>query len=153
MPRLIPFKALQFISIRSDEMPGTTTHDMANNVFNAVSLAAAASVAATLNGAAVDCTDVDGPIHAIIHTGASANTPTTVSVVSKLQESDDGSNNWTDCPSLSSVAALAAVNSSQIIRAQRTKKYCRTQSALTFTGGSSPTLVVGTSIMGQKRSW
>jgi hypothetical protein len=134
-------------------MPGTPTHDMVNNVFNSVSSPAAASAAATVDGAAVDCTGVDGPIHALVHLGASANTPTTISVVSKLQESDDGSTSWTDCPSLSVVSALTAVNTSQIIRAVRTKKYCRTRKVVSFTGGSSPTVVVGSTLMGQKRTY
>jgi hypothetical protein len=102
--------------------------------------APAAVVASSRNSSAVDRLGFDSCVLAA-QTGAASGGPTALTLAAKLQESADGSTNWTDVPGaaiepLTSENGVARVN----VRLPTAKRYLRVAETVSFTGGSSPTL-------------
>lgn len=88
-----------------------------------------------------------------VQTGATTGTPSTISVAGKLQHSDDNST-WTDYtdPSTNASAAITAITaastaSSVDVDLSQAKRYVRAVVTPAFTGGSSPTIMVSSSIV------
>lgn len=106
----------------------------------------------TVNGDWVDCGLLSGPeVFADVALGAITGSPTAVSVVYELQQADDNSGtNAEDCPVKTDVT-LDAAKESGIVRAQRSRRWCRVSAAVAFTGGSSPTVDLGGTVRGQLR--
>lgn len=131
-------------------MSFATLHDLPNNAFLAPSIAPAAQTA-TINGAGVDCTLIDGPVNAISNVGAATGSPTSYTVTAKLQESADNSN-WTDIVTQSSPGAQTAAGS-VALRGIREKQYVRVVQTIAFVSGTSPTIATSATIIGQLRKY
>jgi hypothetical protein len=132
-------------------MAFATLHDLPNNGFLGVSVAPAAQTA-TVNGAGVDCTVVDGPINAISQVGAAAGSPTSYTVTAKLQESDTSGGTYTDLATQSSPGAQTAAGA-VAIRGIRTKKFVRVVQTIAFVSGTSPTIATSAIVIGQNRTF
>ena len=132
-------------------MSFTTLKDVVNNGFVAQSLVPAAAQTATVAGPGVDCSQCDGPINGIVNIGAATGSPSSFSVVSKLQESVDNST-WTDItnqqPSVTQTAAGIG-----LVRGMRAKQYVRVYHTITFVGGTSPAIPLNSLLIGQLRDW
>jgi len=87
-----------------------------------------------------------------VQTGAAGGTPTTQSVTVKVQDSDDGSTGWADyepdTENVATASAVTAVNSSTRLSVNLgyAKRYIRLHETVAFTGGTSPTLGVSSSV-------
>lgn len=132
-------------------MSFATLHDLPNNAFLGVSVAPAAQTA-TVNGAGVDCTGVDGPINALSQVGAATGSPTSFTVTAKLQESDTSGGTYTDLATQSSPGAQAAAGA-VAVRGIRTKKFVRVVQTIAFVSGTSPTIATAAIVIGQNRSF
>src|SRR5260370_34343270 len=77
---------------------------------------------ASANGSAVDMINGDGLCSAIQQVGAVSGTAPTLA--GKIQESADGSTNWTDVTN-AAFASVTASSNNQIICFERTKRYLR----------------------------
>lgn len=102
------------------------------------------------NGSSVDCDLIDGPITLFVFTGATTGSPTSFSVAAKLQESDDGSTNWTDLATQETLSVTTA-SSRGALRGIRTKRYVRSVLTPAFVGGSSPTVPTCSFVTGNLR--
>jgi hypothetical protein len=102
------------------------------------------------NGSSVDCDLLEGPVTLAVLTGNATGGPTGFAIAGKLQESDDGSTNWTDIANQETLSATA-VATVYMLRAHRTKRYVRSVLTPAFTGGSSPTLPTCSWVTGNKR--
>lgn len=102
------------------------------------------------NGSSVDCDLIEGPVVLAVLTGAATGSPTSFSVAAKLQESDDGSTNWTD---LATQETLSVTSGSSLgkLRGIRTKRYLRSVLTPAFVGGSSPTVPCASWVTGNLR--
>ena len=85
-------------------------------------------------------------------TGATTGTPTTVSVACRLQDSADGTSGWADIASSAggpyAITAITAADSvaSVNFNAKPIRRYVRAVATPTFTGGSSPTILIAATI-------
>lgn len=102
------------------------------NGVSVISLAVAATIAATGNGTAVDVGTYHGLGQLILNSGA-GNAGTSVT---KLQHSDDGSTGWTDVPgAVFAAVGVTASTQSVMINADRFKKFVRVVD--TLAGGAT----------------
>jgi len=106
----------------------------------------------TTAGASVDKGDaLSGVIVGSI--GAVTGTPTAISVIFKLQDSPDGTTGWTDVKDLAAAvvqtAAATAIDTTvQLdVLLQPTKQFLRVSSIVDLTGGTTPTVDVGASLV------
>lgn len=125
----------------------TLAHDLANSLVSGVSLHPSTTARnATTNGAAVDLGNGDGWLcSATLQVGTVTGTNPTFD--GKIQESVDGTNNWTDIPG-ATFAQVTTADQYRMISFQRTKRYCRT--VVTF-GGTIPTADLASVIVQQKK--
>lgn len=107
---------------------------------------------AITNGDWVDCGDlsVSPKVSALCTTASATGSPTSYTVDFHIEEADDASGtNAQDCAVKSDGQATG--DKQQVwATAQRTKQFCRVVADPTFTGGSSPTIDLGASILAQK---
>jgi hypothetical protein len=112
-----------------------------------------ASAAGVINGPAIDRQGYEsGKVHA--SSGASTGAPTSFTADFKLQHSDDGSTNWLDPANLGAgfasgvVGTLTAINSevSKNFNFAGLKRFIRVVCTLAFVGGTTPTLVVSSTV-------
>lgn len=123
------------------------THNVGALVKTAIGVAPIFSAAATINGPAIDRLGYGSCVLAV-QTGLDTGTPTTRSVIAKVQHSDDGSTNWTDLAvpvggsfATSAITAVSSVAEVDVNLAGA-KRYIRSVVTVAFTGGSSPTVGV-----------
>lgn len=102
------------------------------------------------NGSSVDCDLIEGSVTLFVFTGATTGSPSSFSVAAKLQESDDGSNNWTDLATQETLSVTTA-SSRGALRGIRTKRYVRSVLTPAFVGGSSPTMPTCSFVTGNLR--
>lgn len=102
------------------------------------------------NGSSVDCDLLEGPVVLAVLTGAATGSPTSFSVAAKLQESDDGSTNWTDLATQETLSVTAGSSVGKL-RGIRTKRYLRSVLTPAFVGGSSPTVPCTSWVTGNLR--
>ena len=102
--------------------------------------------AADVNGAAYDRLGFNSGVIAA-SVGASTGAPTAVSVVFKLQESDDGSTGWTDVADASVTIDAENTIGDVNLKLAGTKQYVRVVATAALTGGTSPTLQIGASLV------
>lgn len=137
-------------------MPDILTQRNIGSLVVAVSSVAPVASAAS---AGIDGTSIDRVAHSVagccvIHTslGAETGSPTGVSVQSTLQHSPDNST-WTnflyDGTNTAQGAAITAANSDQNYAVDLTlaNRYLRVVTAVSFTGGTSPTVGVSASLV------
>lgn len=93
----------------------------------------------------------------VFQTGAASGSPSAVSVVAKIQESDNGSD-WDDVTDTEVVEAAtktiaaASTISSLAVRLRPLARYVRMVLTVTLTGGESPTLFIyGLALLGHPR--
>lgn len=116
-------------------------------------IAPQASAAATLTGATIDALASGANLYtdalAVLSIGASANTPTTITIASKLQHSDDNFTTPVDVTGIAqtvtgtNAAMINTVHKLPAYSPRALKRYRRWVSVITFTGGSSPTIISG----------
>ena len=86
-----------------------------------------------------------------LYLGAATGSPTGISVVAKVQQSADGSTNWTDYAdiygvgSVTNAAASSEVN--QNIMIQGAQSYIRIVATPTLTGGTTPAIPLAAAIV------
>lgn len=132
-------------------MSFATLHDIVNNAFLGQSVAPL-SRTASVNGAAVDCTGVDGPINGLSIVGAATGTPDSFSVTAKLQECDTSGGTFTDIVTQSSPGAQAAAGVVPL-RGIREKQFVRIVQTIAFVNGTSPAIPTAGILIGQNRSF
>src|SRR6202041_1227207 len=99
----------------------------------------------TVTGPAVDFSATDDVVALVQDVGAV--TGTTPSLAGKLQESADGSTNWTDCqPGGGSISAVTASGSVQVATYQRSKEFIRYVGTIT---GTTPSFTMDAIGLGQ----
>jgi hypothetical protein len=113
-------------------------------VKNALGIAPVSATAGSTNGALViDRRDYLSCKLSVV-TGAVSGAPTTTSVTATLQDSDDGSTGWTDVADATTTAATAANSEGHVdVDLSGVKRYIRVNRTVTFTGGTSPSVMVG----------
>lgn len=131
-------------------MPSNQVYDLVNNLLAGQSIAPAASAAATVNGSGIDMTNSEGPATIEVNVGAATGSPSSFSVTATMQESVDNSN-WTNTTTQTTLVMTAA--GVGYLRGNREAKYVRSSVVIAFVGGTSPTLVVGSNVMAQKRNF
>src|SRR5574343_419651 len=122
-------------------------------------VAAISSNGAT-NGATIDkqaLSEVFEEALFVSHVGATSGSPTSFSVVTKIQDSADGSN-WSDITDTQIVEAatktISDINtvSTLAVRLSALRRYVRMVETVTLTGGSSPTVFIyGMALLGHPR--
>lgn len=127
-------------------------YDLKNNLSGDTSNEPGVTLSGTTadNGDSVDCAAAEGTVQGIFQVGAAGGSPDSYTVTCKLQESDDGTNNWGDCKNMSSLV-LSADKSIGFVRANRTKRYVRSVMTPAFTGGSSPSIAVAGTVLFAKK--
>jgi hypothetical protein len=107
----------------------------------------AAPAAGTRNGAAIDRLGYDSCV-LFQQAGASSGTPTTIALDAKLQDSADGSSGWADISGAAITQLTTASSSGKVaVSLSGSKRYIRVVEVLAFTGGTSPTLGVSSSVV------
>lgn len=106
----------------------------------------ASTVAATVNGPAIDRT---GFLSCVLTglAGAATGAPTTQSVIYKLQESVDGSTGWTDITD----AAMAAITTDDTgdeldVNLAGAELFIRVVATVSFTGGTTPAQLIAATV-------
>jgi hypothetical protein len=99
----------------------------------------------TATGTAVDMQLADGPVNALLTVGTVSGTTPTCDV--KLQESDDGSTNWTDITG-AAFTQVKASDARQWVQALRSKRYVR---ALATIAGTMPSFALAVELVGQAK--
>src|SRR5438445_546688 len=113
----------------------TKLQDLANEMLLGASLVPQ-TITASANGTAIDMITGDGLCSAMQLVGTvSGTTPT---LAGKIQESADGSTNWTDITG-AAFTSVTASNNNQIVSFERTKRYLRYVATV---GGTSPSYAV-----------
>lgn len=112
------------------------------------------AASAAVNGTGIDATQYDGGVVAC-QVGAVTGTPTSYSVAFKVQDSPDNST-WTDANDADGNAVTASLTAAGIaklrIDAGRLNQYVRVVATPSFTGGTSPTVLVSASaLLGDKK--
>lgn len=114
------------------------------NGISVTSLAVAASIAATGNGAAVDVGAYHGLCQLVLNAGPTNAGTDTI----KLQHSDDGSTGWTDVAGAAFAAVgTAASDQSVMFNADRLKKFVRVVDTLV----AATSVVRSVSLVGKKQ--
>lgn len=104
-------------------------------------------LAGTRNGAAIDRTGYQSCV-LFAQTGAVTGSPSTQSLAAKLQHSDDGSTGWADISGAAITAISAASSAAKVnVNLSTAKQYIRVVETAAFSGGSTPTMGVGTSVV------
>lgn len=110
------------------------------------------ALAGTFTGPSVDRQDFDS---AVIHgmTGAATGTPTTQSVIYKLQDSADDSS-FEDVANVDLAAMIADNDNGELdVNLSGLRRYVRLAAVVAFTGGSSPAIpIAATLTLGGARS-
>lgn len=130
-------------------------NDLVNNAGGGVSIAPGVTPltgTTVITGDAVDCNDLAGPIHGEFMTGAAANTPDSFTATCKLTECDTSGGSYTDMATQSALV-ITAVKTRGFVRGIRTKRYVKCVCTPAFVGGSSPTVEIAASVIGQKQSY
>lgn len=130
-------------------------NDLVNNAGGGVSILAgstALSGTTASTGSAVDCKDLDGPIHGEFALGAATGSPDSFTVTCSVLECDTSGGSYAACAVQSSLV-MTAGSTRGFIRAIRTKRYIKLRATPAFTGGSSPTVPVCANVIGQKHSY
>lgn len=118
-------------------------------------VAPAARTAGTVNGTAIDVRDFESAV-LMVQTGAITGAPTSQTVDSKLQKSDDGSTGWTDLVPSTPYPGSATAAIPQITAANAEKhvdvnlagvNYVREVSTVAFVAGTAPTIVVASALV------
>lgn len=105
------------------------------------------SVAAVINGAAIERTDYKScKLHAAC--GLASSTPTTQSVISKLQQSVDGSTGWTDVTGAATTDMTADDGDESVdVDLGGVENYIRVVTTIAFTGGTTPAIDVQSAVV------
>jgi len=103
------------------------------------------TITATVNGSAIDMISGDGLCSAIQQIGVVSGTSPTLA--GKIQESADGSTNWTDVVNAVFINVTAS-NNNLIISFERTKRFLRYVGTI---GGTSPSYAAAVIIAEQKK--
>src|SRR5262245_6698099 len=122
----------------------TKFQDVANQAILGAGLAPQ-TVTATINGPAGDMLTGDGLCFAIQQIGTVSGTSPTLA--GKIQESADGSTNWTDISGATFTIVTASTNT-QVIAFERTKRYLRYVATV---AGTTPNFAVAAFISQQKK--
>jgi len=122
----------------------TKLQDVANQAILGAGLAPQ-TITATINGGAGDMLAGDGLCFAIQQIGTVSGTSPTLA--GKIQESADGSTNWTDINGATFTTVTASTNT-QAVAFERTKRYLRYVATV---GGTSPSFAVAVVISEQKK--
>jgi len=112
--------------------------------------------AGAINGATIDRMAHEMPLSCVVHqnVGALGGAPTTTSVITKVQDSADGST-FADYAPLSALSvvqattALTATNTDNSVNVNLSsaRRYIRAVTTVAFTGGTSPTALVSAIVM------
>lgn len=129
-------------------MPATFLVDLETAALGEVSLAPAAAIIASTNGTGVDLLDAEGPVHAVVVSGATDFTTTDETYSYKLQESDTSGGTYTDIPG--ATGSVTEANSVVFIGdgSLRTKRYVRVVATL---AGTTPSTIVGAAVVARKK--
>jgi len=122
----------------------TKLQDVANQAILGIGLAPQ-TITTTTNGGAGDMLAGDGLCVAIQQIGTVSGTSPTLA--GKIQESADGSTNWTDINGATFTTVTASTNT-QAVAFERTKRYLRYVATV---GGTSPSFAVAVVITEQKK--
>lgn len=125
-------------------------YDLLNFSANGVSLKASDDAAATLTGDSFDARTIEGTASVLFNLGDVSGSPTAVSAVCSVEESDDGSTGWSAVATQTTLT-LDAAGESGFVRVDHAKPYLRAKIVLSFTAGSSPKAVTSANILGSKR--
>ncbi|MBZ4371478.1 hypothetical protein [Corallococcus sp. AS-1-6] len=117
-------------------------------------LAPAAQAAGTRSGSAIDVSAFQSGV-LVANLGATSGTPTTTSVTYSLESSANGTDDWTAVVDLDGNALQVATAAGsraveldfnlQLLKADH--PYLRVKEVVAFTGGSTPTVVTGVSLV------
>jgi hypothetical protein len=103
-----------------------------------------------VDGSYVDCTGIQGPVHAEICCGAATGSPTAFSFNFEIWEADDSSGTNAQVCENQIEVTLTADDTRGVGQAHLTKPFARVRcldADNSFTGGSSPTLDLGANIL------
>jgi hypothetical protein len=126
----------------------TYIRDLAQSLLLLDAMAAGpAVVTATVTGVACDFLQADDRCFAIQDVGAYVGAGPTLN--GKIQESADGSTNWTDITG-ATFAQVAAAQNVQVISFDRTKRYLRYVGTIVLNGGTSIAL---DALIGQQKKY
>lgn len=109
------------------------------------------STGGTISGSAVDRYAHGVALSCLVHhvAGAITGSPSAASVVTTIEDSADGSTGWGTVPNSTGPTNLTAQNTeaSSSVNLSSAKRYVRTKTVVTLTGGSSPAALVAADII------
>ena len=129
-------------------------HNVGSFVVPVISVFPESAAAGTVNGTSIDRALHNMSQSCVLHqvVGAESGAPTTASVQTKLQDSPDNST-WSDykagTANVQQTAALTAANSENTAAIDLTaaNRFIRAVSAVAFTGGTSPAILLAADII------
>lgn len=108
------------------------------------------AAAGATNGVAVD-TEGYGDGMIVVSVGAATGTPDSFTVAAKVQESADGSTNWTDISGSAIATVTAASKTGEIALALNSRaaamRYVRVVATPAFVNGTSPKIAIGAVVL------
>lgn len=129
--------------------------DLVNNAAGGVSIlpGSTALIGTTvITGAAIDCQQIDGPVHGIFSLGAATGSPDSFAVACKLTECATSGGSYTDIADQTTLS-LTSGSTRGFVRGTRTMRYVKCVETPAFVGGSAPTIPSSAQIIGQKHSY
>lgn len=100
----------------------------------------AASAASTRTGSAIDRLGYHSCVLSV-QSGATSGSPTSFTLDAKLQDSADGSTDWTDIADAAITALTAADSTGKVhVDLAGARRYVRVSQTIAFVGGTAPTL-------------
>lgn len=98
-----------------------------------------------VNGPAVDRQDFESLV-VMAQTGGVTGSPTSFTVTYKVQESDDGATGWVDVSGATASITAADTAVKVPVNLHKRARYVRVVAELSFTGGSTPSVLVGATV-------
>ncbi len=122
-------------------------NDLKNQTVSGISIAPI-TASGTLTGTAVDMVDSDGPCFGIVNGGAISGGTTAATFAVKYTECDTSGGTYADITGATH-ATISTASQLSIINFKRSKRYIKAVATAT---GTSPTLVVGVTVLGVKKA-
>ncbi len=134
------------------------THDLRSNLVKRQSISPGDNYTAVadITGDWVQADDMQGPVQALVSCGAAVGGPSAFSLSFEMWEADDSGGTNAQIVATQTKAVLTADDTAEVIRAITTKPFVRVvleDDDSSFTGGSSPGIDVGATVLGQDRSY
>lgn len=139
-------------------MPQVRSFDLVNNLGGGVSIEPGTNFddSADIEGDWVDCQELEGPVQALCDVASATGSPTSFSVNFELWEADDSSGTNAQKVATQQEVTLTADKTFGFLHGLTTKPFCQARVVIadsSFTGGTTPAIDLGATVLAQKKSF